>query len=182
MPLDKSVQITQIATGDMSDIPPDAPVGAWTASCTVKCEANKKTNAPQLRFTWKLEEALTDGNEDFVGSKVSSWLTFYPARHEYAKMSKVTFKEITDAAALELPAMSDPFQWEDLADWITGLESTKVNIFTTHKPDKQTGEIRVNVGFKAPAGGAATRLSLVQDDDDEDEVAKPAKKLKKKSA
>jgi len=177
MPLDKTVQCTPVETGNMSEIPPDAPEGAWVARATVKNESNKKSGFPQLVITWKLAEALTDGNEDFVGSKVREWHIFYPARHEHSRMGKIKFKALCEAAGLDIPTISSPFDWADLADFVTELEATDVKLWTYLQTDKQTGEKRTQISFNPPGGAAAAARKSLADEDEEEEKPAAAKKL-----
>ena len=89
-----SVQFTPVETGDMSEIPPDAPAGEWEAVCKVRQGKTSKDSFPMLILEWKLTDAITDGNEDHVGAKVTDFVVFFPSTHAASKMSKIRLKKI----------------------------------------------------------------------------------------
>jgi hypothetical protein len=172
-----SVQFTPVETGDMSEIPPDAPAGEWEAVCRVRQAKTSKDSFPMLILEWKLTEALTDGNEDHVGAKVTDFLVFFPGTHAASKMSKIRLKKMCEALSIELPSVAAIKSWDDIADFVKELEGLKAKIYTSVGERKDTGEMVTSV-FYAPKGGVGVKAAG-GDEDDEDEKPAPKKSAKK---
>ncbi len=165
------VEFTPVDVGDMSDIPPDLPAGAWVAQCSVKKHTTKDGGYPCLILDWKTTEALTEANEDHVGGKTSEFLTFFPAGHKGYRMGCLRLKGLCEALEIEVPAISRLESWDDLADFIGELEGRKATIYTSVEERKDTGEKRTVVRYTAPGGAlakaAAARKGATDDDADE---------------
>lgn len=170
------VAFTPVEVGDMSEIPPDAPEGAWVASFKVEKKATKpeKGGYPMLQITAILEEALTEGNENSIGQKVSDWLVFFPASHSAAKMTAIRRKAIADALKIDLPRATNVRTWDDIQQFIDDIIATKAQVWTKHETDKESGEVRTKLMFTAPKGS----LSAAASSSFEDEVSMPKKKKK----
>lgn len=151
--MSNEVHFTPVETGDLSDIPPDAPEGEWTATCELKKASTSKDGYPMLILNWKLDEALTEGNEDSAGNcRASDFLVFFPANHAGSKMSKQKLKEICENLQIEVPNTTSIKDWEDIGDFTAALDGAKTRVWTKHKTDKSSGEVRTNVLYVAPRG------------------------------
>lgn len=179
-----SVQFTAIDVGDLSEIPPDLPAGAWQATSSVKKAATSKDKYPMLIVEWKTTEALTDGNDDYVGGKVADFLTFFPSSHKASRMTKLRIKSLCDALEIEIPTVTKFKSWDDISEFIDSLDGLQTTIYTTVEADKQTGEQRSKVRYTAPGAlaGVKGKASAKDDADEEDDTpSEPVKKkLKKK--
>ena len=99
------LEFAPIDTGDLTELPPDAPDGEWVAVLKPKAGLNKE-GLPRIILEWTLEEACTDGNEDFVGGTVTDWfLVFYPARHKNSKNGRRNLRAVCDACEVEVPVL-----------------------------------------------------------------------------
>lgn len=173
-----SVTFAPVDTGDMSEIPPDAPAGEWTAVCKVKLAATKKDNYPMLVLNWKLTESFSDGGDDHVGATVTDFLTFFPAKHAASKMGKLRMKAMCEALGIELPTFTSIQSEDDLAEFIAELEGIKAKIWTKLEERKDTGEMTTKVLYSAPG----LRIVAKADDDDDKPAKKSAKVPAKKAA
>lgn len=160
------MQFTRVETGDMSEIPPDAPEGQWVASFKVKVAQTQKDKYPMLIVDAKLDEALTEGNENHVGSKVSEFLVFFPATHNAAKMSKLRLRDFCEGLKIDVPRLTAIEKASDFDEFIDAIESNRGVVYTKHETDKTTGEVRTKLLFKAPRG-TVSDVSAV----DEEEAA-----------
>lgn len=170
------LQFTRVETGDMSQIPADAPEGHWVASFRVKVAATSKDKYPMLIVDARLEEALTEGNENHVGAKVSEFLVFFPSNHNAVKMSRLRLKAFCEALKIELPRVTAIEKASDFDDFIRDIEANKAQVWTKHETDKVTGEIRTKVEFKAPRGTVSTPEFTWSDPDLNGVSEAPAKK------
>lgn len=166
------VQFRAVKTGNMADIPPDLPRGEWIAVCKVKKAATSKDSFPMLVLEWKTVEALTDGNESFVGKSVTDFLVFYPGDHKDCKMGRIKLREICGAFEVSLPSVTEVESWDDLGDFVRELEGLKGKIYTTIRQRKDTGEPQTQTSYSAPRGFNGG-LNVAADD-------APKKILKKK--
>lgn len=163
------LEFAPIDTGDLTEVPPDAPDGEWVASCTPKASLNKE-GLPRIVLEWTLTEACTDGNEDFVGTSVTDWfLVFYPARHKNSKNGRRTLKAVCAACNIDVPVLASVTP-EDIEALVQQLDGAKARIWTKNKAGAD-GEMRTSVFYQAPRG------AVVADDSEEEE--KPAAAAKK---
>ncbi len=175
------VQFQQVDTGDMNEIPPDLPAGTWTATCSVKKLATSKDKFPMLCLEWKTSEALTDGNEDHVGSRASDFIVFWPAAHKASRMAKTRLKSMCEALGIDVPSATKLSSWDDISDFIAELDGLQATIYTVVETRKDTGEQVSKVLYKQPGSSFAAAAAV--DDDEEEEAPKPAaKKSAKKSS
>jgi hypothetical protein len=168
----------------MSEIPPDLPAGTWEAACNVKKSKTSKDSYPMLVLEWRTTEALTDGNEDYVGGRVSDFVVFFPNTHKASRMSKIRLKKMCEALDIEIPSITKITSWDDLSGFINCLEGLKATIYTTVEERKDTGELVAKVRYDAPGSSFAMKASAADDDDDEEEEEeeeeKPRAKILKK--
>ena len=172
-----TVEFTPIETGDMSKIPADAPAGEWNAVAKAKLMKTSREGLPMIVIDWKLTAALTDGNADHVGARVTDFLVFRASTDPYVKMSRQQLKTMCDALSIDPPSCTAIRTADDLAEFMASIEGLKAKIWTTLQEDKRTGEMRTTVRYTAPGGG----LRVVADEDEDDKPAKkkaatPAKK------
>jgi hypothetical protein len=153
------LQFTPVETGDMREIPPDAPEGHWIASFKTKVTATSKDKFPMIIIDARLEEALTDGNENHVGSKVSEFVVFRPSNHNASKMSRIQLRAICAALKIDVPAITVIRSAEDLAEFCAAIEENRAQVWTKHESDKITGEVRTKLLFTAPRGSAESFAS-----------------------
>src|ERR1700690_764265 len=186
MPYDPNltIEMTPVDSGDMSDIPPDLPVGAWLGPFTIKCtktgENAKNPNLPMLILEATAEEAETAGNEDYAGGKTADFFVVYPDKHAQSKNSKVKFKKLCEAYELGMPDTSslaeDPPNFSSMADWIEQVESESRRFFTTVTKDKSSGEKRTQLHYTEPG----QKLQRAETEEEETPAPKakaaPAKK------
>lgn len=158
------LQFTRVETGDMSEIPPDAPEGQWVAAFKVKLAATSKDKYPMLIVDAKLEEALTEGNEGHVGSKVSEFIVFFPATHNAAKMSRLRLRDFCAGLKIDLPRITSIERASDLDDFIGEIESNRAVVWTKHESDKTTGETRTKLLFTAPRGSVSNIVEDVSEE------------------
>ena len=171
------IQFTRVETGNMSEIPPDAPEGQWVASFKVKVAKTQKDGYPMLIVDAHLEEALTEGNENHVGSKVSEFLVFFPNTHNAVKMSRLRLRDFCAALKISLPAITAIEKASDFDDFIRDVESNKACVWTKHESDKQTGEVRTKLLFTAPRGSVSSLNTGFGDPTlDQEAGAAPAKR------
>src|ERR1019366_6769041 len=160
---------------DIEQLPPDAPAGAWQAVAMTKVAKTAKDSFPMLIVDWELESAYEDGNEQFVGTRVSDFLVFFPEGHKASKMGKIRIRGLCDKlgiARLLIPphiATSD-----DLAEFQAAIDGQKADIWTVieKSKDKQSGEevIRTAVKYRAPGAQASALPSLAADEEHETET------------
>ena len=172
------VSFTPIEVGDLNDIPPDLPAGAWLAELSVKPSATKpeKGGFPMLILNWKTHESVDGENEQFVGQRASDMITFFPKGHKGEKMSKIRLKALCDALEIEMPTFTSLKSWDDLAPFIEELEGLKATIYTSVQTGND-GVSRTQIRYTPP--GAA--FAAVSSTDDEDEAPKATTTAKKKS-
>ena len=182
MPLDTSLEASQVTVGKLDEIAPDLPVGAWVGPVVAKNRVND-ANYHQLILEWTAEESQTDDDAG-VGGSVAEFITFSP---NALKMAKTRIKEICEAYQIEVP---DGSSLEDgtitgLEPFIEALESEKHQFWTTHRVRKDTGEVQVQIRCTEP------KQKLDRVDEEEEPKAKmngkgpaakkaPAKKPTKK--
>jgi hypothetical protein len=186
MPYDPNhtIEMTPVDPGDLSDIPPDLPAGAWVGAITVKPTAtgdgSKDPKTPMLIIEASADECLTPGNENFIGGKTAAFIVIYPANHKNSRLAKTNLKKMTDAYELGSPDASslseDPPNFSSMAEWIDAVETEARPFWTTTQEDRKTGEKRTILHFSEP-GVKLERADL------EEEESAPAKKAPtKKSA
>jgi hypothetical protein len=166
------IQFTPVETGNMSEIPPDAPEGHWIASFRCKVAATSKDKFPMVIIDARLEEALTEGNENHVGAKVSEFIVFFPANHNASKMSRVRLQAICGALKIDLPTFTVIRSSGDLASFTEAIETNKAQVWTKHEADKVTGEVRTKLLFTAPRGSAEAFASSSNSDVNEEATPK----------
>lgn len=161
------LEFAPIATGDLTEIPPDAPDGEWIAVCKPKPSLDKEGN-PRIVLEWTLEEAVTDGNADFVGTSVTDWfLVFYPARQaDKSKRGRRQLRAVCDACEIEVPVLQSVTP-QDIEELTQQLDGARARIWTRNKLDNK-GEVRTGIFYRAP-GGAVVEV-------EEEEAPKPAAK------
>ncbi len=174
-----TVQFTPVSTGDLKEIPPDLPAGAWTATCKVKRAATNANKHPMLILNWKTTEDLTGDNENAVGQSCTDFVVFSPSNSAGSRMGKIKFKAMCEALDIEIPASTKSLEkgsWDDLEDLISALDGCSATIYTSVTNRKDTGEATTNVKYTEP--GASLKAKAAADDEDEDEDEAPAKKSK----
>jgi hypothetical protein len=149
--MSNEIQFSPIEVGNMSEIPPDAPVGQWVTSQRVKVRVSAKGD-PMLVIDFKLEEALTEGNESSVGSKVTQFLVIRGANHQYVKMYRQQLNDLCEGLKIQVPRFTTLQNASDFDEFIAEVEGVKGTPWTTHKTDKATGEVRTEISFRAPRG------------------------------
>jgi hypothetical protein len=180
MPLDTSLQASQVTVGKLDEIAPDLPVGAWTGSVVVKNRVND-AGYHQLILEWTAEESQTDSDEG-VGGATAEFITFSPGA---LKMAKVRIKEMCEAYQIDVPdgTCLEEGTVEGLESFVEALESEKRPFWTTHQKRKDTGEVRVQVRCTAPG----QKLERATEEEEEEHPKangktppSPTSKLKKK--
>lgn len=158
MPLDTTLEATQVTVGRLDEIAPDLPVGAWTGTVVVKNRVND-AGFHQLILEWTAEESQTD-DDTGVGGTVAEFITFSPGA---LKMAKQRIKSLCETYQIEVPDGSslENGRIEGLEPLVEALESEKHQFWTTHKVAKDTGEIRVNVHCTEPG----KKLALVEEEE-----------------
>ena len=178
MPLDleKQMNFSPVETGDMTEVPPDLPVGHWTARCVVKPVVGKpeKGSYPGLILEWEATEDLKGGNESFVGASSSDYIGLYPAEDQRAKMQKVKTKQLCDGLNIAPPDTSSLADGTlaSLVPFVEELEGSLYQIWTTVETDKE-GVSRTRIHYTAPGGGAL-KPKTKKDDEDEEEAEEEA--------
>jgi hypothetical protein len=170
--LDTVIEMVPVDTGDMTDIPPDMPAGAWIGTITVKNTSTKEKKQPMLILNFTAEEALSDGNEDFTGSKAAVFLVFKPEHDPASKFGKIEIKKLCDAYDIDPPDTSSlpDGNFTSLQPFVEALEDTKRPFWTTIETDKSTGEKRTKIHYTEPG----KKLKAVKRDDDEEEEEEDA--------
>ncbi len=171
-----TVQFQPVDTGDMSEIPPDLPAGAWEAQCSVKKAKTSKDSYPMLILEWRTTKALTDGNEDSEGGKAADFLVFWPANAPASRMARIRLKGMCAALGIDVPSATSIKTWDDVADFIEELEGLKAQIYTKVEIRKDTGEQTTKILYTAPGGLKGGKSKAAAEDDEEDE--EPVKKSK----
>jgi len=123
-----------------------------------------------------LNEALTAGNENHVGSKVAEFLTFFPIGHNAQKMSTIRLHALCAALKIEVPRLTRIESEEDLQPFCAAIEENQAPVWTEHEKDKKTGEVRTKLLFTEP------RAKVVPLDFMETEAAEELGYGKKKKA
>ena len=174
MPLDLNtvIEMVPVDTGDMTDIPPDLPPGAWIGTITVKNTSTKAKKEPMLILNFTAEEALTDGNEDFAGAKAAVFLVFKSEHDPSSKFGKIEVKKLCDAYDIEPPDSSSLLDgsFTSLQPFVEALEETKRPFWTTIDTDKTTGEKRTKIHYTEPG----KKLKAVKREEEEEEEETPA--------
>lgn len=151
-----SLSFAPVDTGDMNDIPPDAPPGAWEATLEVKLKVSSKESLPMLVLEWHLAEALTEGNEAFIGGRVSDFITFCPKGHKAAKMNKLRLQEVGKALEITIPNQTRWASEEDFSQLLRAMNGARAKIWTGNQTNVETGEVRTRVYYAAPKGQRET--------------------------
>ncbi len=178
-----TVQFTPVNTGDMQEIPPDLPAGEWEATCSVKKLKTAKDGYPMLCLEWRTTEALTEGNEDYVGAKASDFVVFWPSSAPASRMSKIRLKAMCTALNIGVPTTTKLKDWEDITDFLGELEGLKGTIYTSVDTRKDTGEQVTKISYNPPGSSLKMKAAAAGADDEDDEpapkkkVAAPAKKI-----
>ena len=170
------VEFTPVDTGNMSEIPPDAPAGGWEGLLAVKKSKTSKDGFPMLILEWRLTAADEDENESFVGAKVTDFLTFFPKTHPATRMQRQKMLELCNLLGVDVPDVTSIKSWADIQDFIDSLEGAKAHITTKVAPRKDTGAMSTSVYYSAGKG----RSVPPPPDSSEEEVA-PRKTAKKKA-
>lgn len=145
--MSEQLNFTPVETGDMSDIPPDAPEGEWVASLNAKLTASAKGD-PMFIFEYKLEEALTEGNESFtLPTRVTKFLVIRGASHQYVKMYRQDLAAICAGHGVPIPKFTRVAGPEDVAEFLNDLMANRVVVRTKNKTDKKTGEVRTEIFY-----------------------------------
>ena len=162
---------------DIEQLPPDAPAGAWQAVAMTKVAKTAKDSFPMLIVDWELESAYEDENEQFVGTRVSDFLVFFPEGHKASKMGKIRIRGLCDKLGIARSLIPTHIATsDDLAEFQAAIDGQKADIWTVieKSKDKQSGEevIRTAVKYRAPGSTASALPPLNADDGDdaEDEV------------
>lgn len=162
------LEFAPIDTGDLTEIPPDAPDGEWVGSCNPKPGLNKE-GFPRIALEWTLAESCTDGNEDFVGTTVTDYfLVFYPARHKNSKNGRRNLKAVCAAVGIDVPVLTSVTP-DDIEALAQQLDGAKARIWTRNK--QRGDENMTNVNYSAPRGSVVAEAET-----EEEEKPKPAKK------
>jgi|SRR5579872_3221595 len=145
------LECSPVEFGDPNDIPPDAPAGEWQATCvSVVFKPTKKDRTPMLELTWRLDTALTDGNEGAEGQRVRDWVVF-----SGKKMSKIKYRALCTAGDIDPTVVSGRITGKDsLASLIEALDGLKMKLWTFNTTDEETDEVRTNVRYTAPRDSA----------------------------
>lgn len=167
------LQFSPVEVGDMSEIPPDAPEGQWVTSQKVTVRKSAAGD-PMLVIDFKLEEALTEGNEEFVGSKVTKFLVVRGANHQYVKMYRQDLADLCAGLKIDVPRFTTLRSASDFDEFIAEVEGNRGVAFTKHKKDKTTGEVRTEITFRAPRGSVTSIVS-----EDTAEEAAPKKRARR---
>lgn len=166
------------ASFDVKTLPPSLPIGGWLATSTVKLK--NKDGRPMLIVEWKTDEATGDDAEDrasAVGGSEADFINFFDDADsnnaQRSKMNKLTLRKLCEALEVDLDVI--PTKWEseeDFAELIAALDNRQCAIWTTHRTNDDTGEIRVKIHYTEPGAG----LALAAADDEEEEKPKAKSK------
>lgn len=145
--------------GNTSEVPPEAPPGEWLSIASAKPRKNGKTGRPMLIIDLTLDKALTDGNETFVGARVSAFINCIP-KNEDPRQHRMNIETLhAVCAAADVPVPEDfgrtPESLQDLAD---ALEGKRIR-HTTYVNKKGY----LNVGFGRPSRAVATPAETAHD-------------------
>lgn len=163
---------------DQKNIPPDAPAGEWTATCSVKKSKTSKDNYPMLILEWKITEAADEVNESFVGASTSDFVTFFPEGHRASKMGKLKVKALCEHMEIDLDVIPTRIaSYDDLADLIAGLDGQSATIWTIVRDRSDTGEKVTEIRYSKPGGGLLSakpgvggkKKALEEEEEEEDE-------------
>jgi hypothetical protein len=150
---------------DVSEIPPEAPEGKWLA--TQKAELRKSSKGyPMILINWKLDDALTEGNEEAAGGRIADYLTWLPKDSGGYRLSLQRIQ----ALCMHLQIATKGSR-QELCDAIN--EAGQSEIWTLHRTDKTTGEVQTQVAYREPR--SLTTAPPVEDDEEE----RPKGKAKK---
>lgn len=154
---------------DVNAIEPDAAEGKYEAIIDgVRVQGTSSDNFPMLVLDWKMEKTDEDGDEyeKSIGAIVADFIPFFPDGDKRGKMSKLRFRQLRELLGISddiLPKRLESKQ--DFADLISALKRQRAEVFVTHRPDKNTGEVRVGVSYTEPKAKAS--LGPVNEDDDD---------------
>lgn len=181
---EKKMQFKPVAY-DVNEIAPDAPAGHWSKVSIprgkIKIRATEE-QYPQLIIPCRLDKT-DEEDEKFqaaLGTELAVFVTFYDNSQGgfAARQSKLTLRDLCDAADVDLDTIPKKIADEgDLADLVNALEGKSFEAWTTHRTNKGTGEVRVNLQFHDPKG---TLSAKKDDDEEEEEEEKSAKKTSKR--
>lgn len=147
----QELQFSPVETGNLSEIPPDAPPGEWVAACNVKITATQKDNAPMLVLEYRLEECLTPENSEFpLPTRVTRFLVIRGANHQYVKMFRQDLAAICAGHGIPVPNLTRIASSADLQPFADELMANRLVVKTVNKTEK-TGEVRTNVTYPKKA-------------------------------
>ena len=179
--MSQELDFTPVETGDMSTIPPDAPPGQWVAGFKCTIRRTNKDGFPMVVIEAYLQEALTEGNEYAIGSKVADFLTFFPVGHRGFKMGVRRLHDWCGALKIAVPTLTRITTASDLQPLVDAIEENRAVIWTEHEKDKTTGEIRTKIAFAPPKGQFDRYAAAMAQESAEDHNAAGGKK-KRRSA
>jgi hypothetical protein len=153
---------------DVSEIPPEAPEGKWLA--TPKAELKKSSKGwPMIQINWKLDEALTDGNEDAVGGRLADYLVWLPKDSGGYRLSLQRIQAL--CTHLQIPTKGSR---QELSDAIN--DAGQSEIWTLHRTDKTTGEVQTQVAYRQPAALGGGTPPVEQEEEEKPRGRAGAKK------
>lgn len=138
---------------DNAILEPDAPEGEWRADVKCKLIADKNKN-PLIILEFTLKEGQ-EGNENFLGKRVSDFLGFTPKTAPNSNMNKLRARKICEK--LDIPLDTIPSgtitSREQIQPFMDAIEEAGqgVQIWTVHKT-ADSGEVRVNIAYTEPGG------------------------------
>jgi len=155
---------------DVSEMPVDAPEGAYDAKIkSVKVRGTKEDNYPMLELEFRLVNAHNEDGDDAVkaGASLTSFLAFFPASEgRRGAPSKIAMRALIDSLHLDEDLIPTRIESKrDLNDLIDALKGQELTIYVVHREDKQSGEVRCDVRFKAPKNLSTKDRGDEEDDD-----------------
>jgi len=163
---------------DVSEMPVDAPEGAYTGKIKkVDITKSKQDGYPQLVLEVRLIDSEEEEGEDAVkqGCSLNTYVTFFPKKEgRRGAPSKIALKGIMDALHLDEDLVPTRIETKrDLEDLADALKGQELNVWVVHREDRDSGEVRCDLRFKAPkrmsnSSSSSSSSSRKRDEEDED--------------
>lgn len=178
-----TADFTPVPDYDGTDVPPEAEEGEYTAVCKVKKGATKpeKGKWPMLTLTWKLTDAANPKNRKFKNALINDYLIFAGKNANGYRMFQQKLRQLCEHFGFnpaEVLPMKGVKTWADAEAIIEALEGFEGTVFVFKQKDKESGDERAQISYRAPKDA----IESVGDDDEdadegeEDEDEQPAAK------
>jgi hypothetical protein len=149
-------------------IEPDAAPGQYKATLEdVKVSKTSRDEYPMLILEWQLTESLGDSpeQEKSVGATVTGFLVFPPNQAKGASLQKRTYAQLCELLGVDTDLVPTRLTSKaDFLDFIKEVKGGSAEIWVSHRADKSTGEMRINVNYTAPRGAMAPMPSSEEEE------------------